>query len=824
MSREVGKPDATKKYVLFLTHHPYCAIVGVVLAAVIAAPFGLMVGGTATDDFSAVPHTKSFGEQNQIKANFPDVFDDQETIFFQCEGACPVAAFQPVLQAFADALLPERKDLTLVSVNSYYDAPVFLRPNYYNETAKSMLATLQFNSSKSSHVLDDAVTKMISTAAEQSTSKNGFTVGLSGQVATRLESGTDVGKVLGPAEGTGMIFIVLLFGWQCRSWRLVWIPLINTVLSLLICQGLVYPLSKSGAIILPSYVPEVCLFLSIALSVDYSFFHLSRFQEVRQEGKDVHEAVEEMVRTAGRVVLVSGVVLLFTWLALAAFPAFGTDALGYCSALTIFSCIVVNIIMNPAIILAFPNFYGRTRQDPWHCCRRRKTGEAGVGDAEVAEAERPLAEPTNDTAEIDNCYGAVAERITKMPGKIICPLIVYALLLPGAIRLFTVEFTTGVNGIAAGTSSTEQHILQDFSFSGGGIPLTLILTPPEGETIKSETYFQQGCALAKAVQETTKLPPSGFNGVMLKPSSEEIMCKSYAEAEQELSVNTEQMVYFWGLSANPGNTSSLIAVNLPFDAFGEQGTALVGTSRDGVATFDRNANYGTAAAFLPMAVEVDAENQTIGRLPWVVLATIVIVFSVIALRYGAAMVPLKLFMTIALPIVSTLGTTVFVFQDGILNWTGIPSLQSTGGIVWIMPVATTFMLIGFALDYDIFLFSRVYADRKSGLFLEDRPAVIHAVAKTGPVISTAGTIMAFAFCGMVVQSSNVFLSQMGFTMIYGILMDTFVVRTFLVPAFLTLAAGPVNWWPGTMPSKPPAPPAGFGSQLASHEDGDVVLA
>jgi uncharacterized membrane protein YdfJ with MMPL/SSD domain len=338
------------------------------------------------------------------------------------------------------------------------------------------------------------------------------------------------------------------------------------------------------------------------------------------------------------------------------------------------------------------------------------------------------------------------------------------------------------------------------------VPLTLILTPPDGETIESETYFQNGCLLAKQVQEKTGLPPSGFRGVMLMPSSSEISCLSWEDAQKQLDPAAPGFPFYsyaWGMSVNPSNTSTLISVGLPFNAFGSEAKALVTTSREGVDAFESQTHYGTAATFHPMAIEVDAEDQTIARLPWVVLVTVVVVFSVIALRDGAAMVPLKLLMTIAVPILSTLGTTVFVFQDGILNWTGIPSLQSTGGIVWIMPVATTFMLIGFALDYDIFLFSRVYADRKSGVFLDDREAVISAVAKTGPVISTAGCIMAFAFSGMVVQHSNPFLSQMGFTMIYGILIDTFVVRTLLVPAFLTMA-GRANWWPGVMPSKPPA--------------------
>merc|ERR1719424_2675845 len=143
-------------------------------------------------------------------------------------------------------------------------------------------------------------------------------------------------------------------------------------------EALVYSLSSNDVITLPSYVPNVCLFLCIALSVDYSFFHLSRFQELRKEGAELVEAVEQMVMTAGRVVLISGVVLLFTWLALGCFPVFGIDTLGYCASITIFCCIVVNLLLNPAIVLAWPGFFSRAAQDPWHCCRcRRRSAAAG---------------------------------------------------------------------------------------------------------------------------------------------------------------------------------------------------------------------------------------------------------------------------------------------------------------------------------------------------------------------------------------------------------------------------------------------------------------
>merc|ERR1719401_2047141 len=226
---------------------------------------------------------------------------------------------------------------------------------------------------------------------------------------------------------------------------------------------------------------------------------------------------------------------------------------------------------------------------------------------------------------------------------------------------------------------------------------------------------------------------------------------------------------------------------------------LVATARATVDEFNRLHPGHSATCYHPMAVEIDAEALTSSRFPLVITVTAFVVFAAIGIRYKAALVPIKLLFTIALPILFVLGCGVLVFQDGWLNWTKIPSLQSQGGLVWINPVACSFMLIGFALDYDIFLFSRIYAERKSGVFVEDREAIVHSLAATGPIITTAGVIMALAFSGMVAQHANPFLCQMGFTMIFGILVDTFVVRTLLVPAFLSMA-GRFNWWPGVMPT------------------------
>merc|ERR1711924_28486 len=92
--------------------------------------------------------------------------------------------------------------------------------------------------------------------------------------------------------------------------------------------------------------------------------------------------------------------------------------------------------------------------------------------------------------------------------------------------------------------------------------------------------------------------------------------------------------YFWQQSVNSQNTSILMSVSLPFDAFSDEAKELVRKSRTAVDEFQQSSkDYGTAVVFHPMAVEVDAEELTARRFPWVVLITVAVVFTVIAVQY-----------------------------------------------------------------------------------------------------------------------------------------------------------------------------------------------
>ena len=82
------------------------------------------------------------------------------------------------------------------------------------------------------------------------------------------------------------------------------------------------------------------------------------------------------------------------------------------------------------------------------------------------------------------------------------------------------------------------------------------------------------------------------------------------------------------------------------------------------------------------------------------------------------------------------GLGVLVYQDGILDWLS-PSTTAIGGFYWFVPILITSIVCGLALDYDIFLLTRIMEHRKKGY--EIRAAIVKAVCETGGTIASAGT-------------------------------------------------------------------------------------
>ena len=183
---------------------------------------------------------------------------------------------------------------------------------------------------------------------------------------------------------------------------------------------------------------------------------------------------------------------------------------------------------------------------------------------------------------------------------------------------------------------------------------------------------------------------------------------------------------------------------------------------------------GNSAVLLDLR---EASNRDMTKAFFFVLGGI---FVVLLLLLRALVAPIYLILTILLSYAGTLGVMRLIFVD----------IMGAGGVTWWVPMFMFVMLVALGMDYNIFLIGRV---KEEVAVSGTRDGTRHALARTGGIITSAGIIMAGTFASMM-SGSILGLLQIGFAVAFGVLLDTFVVRTTLVPAIIVLL-GRWSWWP-----------------------------
>ncbi|MFD3441130.1 MMPL family transporter [Streptomyces sp. NPDC058685] len=164
-----------------------------------------------------------------------------------------------------------------------------------------------------------------------------------------------------------------------------------------------------------------------------------------------------------------------------------------------------------------------------------------------------------------------------------------------------------------------------------------------------------------------------------------------------------------------------------------------------------------------------------------VVLAIILLILVGLLR--SLLMPVLLVATVALNFLATLGVSAFVFQ-GLFGFSGTDASVPLYGFVF---------LVALGVDYNIFLMSRV---REESLRHGTREGVLRGLTATGGVITSAGVVLAATFAALGVIPLA-FLVQIAFIVAFGVLLDTLVVRSLLVPA-LVRDIGSTAWWPGDL--------------------------
>ncbi|MGW6985514.1 MMPL family transporter [Streptomyces sp. NPDC054932] len=186
-------------------------------------------------------------------------------------------------------------------------------------------------------------------------------------------------------------------------------------------------------------------------------------------------------------------------------------------------------------------------------------------------------------------------------------------------------------------------------------------------------------------------------------------------------------------------------------------------------------------------------QQTAARDRTVIVPVVLgIILLILVALLRSVLVPVLLVATVALNFLATLGVSALVFEH-LLGFSGTDASVPLYGFVF---------LVALGVDYNIFLMSRV---REETLTLGTREGVLRGLVTTGGVITSAGVVLAATFAALMVIPLA-FLVQIAFIVAFGVLLDTLVVRSLLVPA-LIIDIGPRAWWPSSLarPGKGSAP-------------------
>ena len=183
------------------------------------------------------------------------------------------------------------------------------------------------------------------------------------------------------------------------------------------------------------------------------------------------------------------------------------------------------------------------------------------------------------------------------------------------------------------------------------------------------------------------------------------------------------------------------------------------------------------------AINLDVQSASQRDNLVIIPLVLLVILLVLGLLLRSVVAPLMLVATVVLSFLATLGVCAFFFNE-VFGFAGADSS---------FPLFAFVFLVALGIDYNIFLMTRV---REETLRLGTRDGTLKGLAVTGGVITSAGVVLAATF-GVLGVLPLVFLAELGFAVAFGVLLDTLIVRSLLVPA-LTLQLGDRTWWPSRL--------------------------
>ncbi|HJG52831.1 MAG TPA: MMPL family transporter, partial [Brachybacterium faecium] len=532
----------------------------------------------------------------------------------------------------------------------------------------------------------------------------------------------------GAGEVIGVIVALIILAIVFRSLVPAIIPIVTAVVG--VGVSMMALVALSAGLEIPSVTTALGAMLGLAVGIDYALFILSRHRDQLSHGDDVHESIGTSLATSGSAVIFAGMTVIVALVGLFITGIPFLTVMGVAAAATVALSVVVALTMLPAIM----GILGER-------LRPRRTRRLMAENGGALPAADPQARPRRSLGR------TWVRLVTKVPALTILVVIVGvgALAIPiKDLELALPDLGTEPTGTAA--RDTYDLVAEEF---GPGYNGPLLVT-------------------ADIINSTDPL------GVVDELESDIASLDHVKEVQLA--------------TPNQGADMAVVAV-IPEGGPTEQSTKdLVLALRESAESWEEDLSISDVTVTGSTAVGIDVTDKLSDALLPFALFVVGLSLILLALVFRSVWVPLKASVGYLFSVLAAFGATSMVFEYGWFN--GPLFVDVNGPVVSFMPIMVMGVLFGLAMDYEVFLVSRM---REEFVHTGDaRHSIERGFTANAPVVTAAALIMVSVFAGFV-TSGWFMLQPIAVALAVGVLVDAFVVRMTFVPAVLALL-GRHAWW------------------------------
>ncbi len=673
--------------------------------------------------------------------------------------------------------------------------------------------------------------KSLRTAIADAGLPAGLGAHLAGALATQVDQSAASGNQGGQVQDFSALFIVVLLVLIFRSLTLSLTTLAPALVSVVISGPLVAEAAQHGLQVSP-IATFLLIVLVLGAGTDYGLFLVFRVREELRAGRHevegsnhpgsgglggsllgdllhprpvARDAIVRSVTRVGESITASAgtVILAMVTLLLASFPFYADLGLPFAIAIAV--TLLAGLTLLPALLSirlsllamkrsAFRAWFGRPKLAPWSI---QGTGGSGI-------------------------WGRVAGRIVRFP----LPTLIIGVVLFGGLSFGVLGYASGGFGgdtapPAGSDSAAGQAALQAHFPQASANPTSLLFTFATPVWNDPAPIAEAGRQLSTDPLFTTVAGPLNPGGAALTGAQYTALHASLGSAAalppqppatSPVSPAAYQLYRATANFVSPDGRTVQFATTLAAgDPAGTPALDAVPAIRAATTAVATSVHAGDSAVAGEAPALYDISTISGSDLVRIIPVAIFAIGLLLALVLRSLVAPLYLIASVGISYLAALGLSVLIFIK----------LGNSGGLVFFMPFLMFIFLLALGEDYNILMMARI---REEAHTLPLREAVARALRTTGTTITSAGLVLAGTFLVLAVVagggSGGQQVRDIGLGLALGILMDTFLVRTLLVPSTVVLL-GRWNWWPSPLsraqaPQAPPTPPATVEAQPSSR--------